>query len=108
MVSGMDSAPESRRYHDDDGAADGTARSDGGTRPRHNKRWRDLTTTQKAGIVLLSTVQITLLVAALTDLRRRSADEINGSKQLWTALAFVNKYHRPHGLFRRWTQAVAT
>ena len=55
-----------------------------------NKRWRDLTTTQQAGMVLLSTVQITLLVAALTDLRRRSADEINGSKQLWTALAFVN------------------
>ena len=47
-----------------------------------NKRWRDLTNTQKAGIVLLSTVQITLLVAALTDLRRRSADEINGSKPL--------------------------
>jgi hypothetical protein len=55
-----------------------------------NKPWRDLTTTQKAGMVLLSAVQITLLVAALTDLRRRSADEINGSKQLWTALAFVN------------------
>jgi hypothetical protein len=42
-----------------------------------NKRWRDLTTTQQAGIVLLSTVQMTLLVAALTDLRRRSADEVN-------------------------------
>jgi hypothetical protein len=55
-----------------------------------NKRWRDLTTTQKVGIVLLSTIQITLLVAALTDLRRRSADEINGSRQLWTALVFVN------------------
>jgi hypothetical protein len=55
-----------------------------------HKRWRDLTTTQQASMVLLSTVQITLLMAALTDLRRRSADEVNGSKQLWTVLAFVN------------------
>jgi hypothetical protein len=54
-----------------------------------NKRWRDLTTTQKAGIVLLGTIQNALLVAALTDLRRRSPDGINGSKKLWTALAFV-------------------
>jgi hypothetical protein len=31
-----------------------------------------------------------LLVAALTDIRRRPASEIKGGKRLWTALAFVN------------------
>ena len=55
-----------------------------------NKKWSDLTTRQKAPFVLRGIVQFTLLVAALADIRRRSVQEINGSKRLWTAAAFVN------------------
>jgi Phospholipase_D-nuclease N-terminal len=54
------------------------------------KQWSDMTTTQQAGIMLLGAVQVALLAAALIDIRRRSADEINGSKRLWTVVAFVN------------------
>ena len=54
------------------------------------KQWQDLTDRQKRGIVLLGALQITLLVAALIDLRRRPADAINGSKRLWTAVVFIN------------------
>jgi hypothetical protein len=45
---------------------------------------------QRRGIVLSGLVQFALLAAALLDIRRRPADEINGSKLLWTGLAFVN------------------
>ena len=54
------------------------------------KRWDDLTVTQRIGVVLLGTLQFVLLAAALWDIRRRSADEIAGSKAMWTAAVFVN------------------
>jgi len=53
-------------------------------------QWSELSAGQRLGIVLAGVVQIALLAAALFDIRRRPADEINGSKLLWTALAFVN------------------
>jgi hypothetical protein len=49
-----------------------------------------LTASQRRSIVLAGIVQVTLLIAALIDIRRRPAEAINGSKLLWTALAFVN------------------
>ncbi|HEX6290166.1 MAG TPA: PLD nuclease N-terminal domain-containing protein [Herpetosiphonaceae bacterium] len=55
-----------------------------------NRRWDELNTTQKSGIVMLAIVQIALLVTALIDIRRRPPDKINGSKRLWTAAAFIN------------------
>jgi hypothetical protein len=54
------------------------------------KQWQDLTDRQKRGIVLLGALQITLLAAALIDIRRRPADAINGSKRLWRAVVFIN------------------
>ncbi len=54
------------------------------------KRWDGLTPAQKTGVVLLGTLQLLLLFASLWDIRQRSADEINGSKQVWTAAVFVN------------------
>ena len=56
----------------------------------HRKQWGDLTTAQQAGLVLVGVIQVALLAAALIDIRRRSADELNGSKRLWTLAAFVN------------------
>ncbi|MCL4297515.1 MAG: PLDc N-terminal domain-containing protein [Anaerolineae bacterium] len=54
------------------------------------KHWQDLTSPQKTAIILLSFFQFALLVAALWDIRQRSAEQINGSKRLWTLAAFVN------------------
>ena len=53
-------------------------------------KWDDLSAAQKARIVIMGLVQCVLLVAALVDIRRRPAKEINGSKAMWAALAFVN------------------
>ncbi len=54
------------------------------------KRWSDLTSAQRIGVMLLGTLQLLLLFASLWDIRQRSADEVNGSKQVWTAAVFVN------------------
>jgi len=54
------------------------------------KRWEDLTALQKKGIVLSSTVQIGLLIAALVNIYRRSQEEIWGRKWWWTVASFVN------------------
>ena len=55
-----------------------------------NKKWSELTDKQKAPFVLRGIVQFVLLAAALADIHRRPAEEINGSKWLWSAVALVN------------------
>ena len=54
------------------------------------KRWSELSSGQRRGVVLSGVVQVTLLIAALLDIWRRPEEEIRGSKRLWTAAAFVN------------------
>jgi hypothetical protein len=54
------------------------------------KNWSDLTTREKAPLVLRGIVQFALLAAALADIHRRPAKEIRGSKWLWSAVAFAN------------------
>jgi hypothetical protein len=55
-----------------------------------NKRWGDLSSTQRKAVVLSGIVQLGLLAAALADIYRRPAREIRGPKRLWAAVAFVN------------------
>jgi Phospholipase_D-nuclease N-terminal len=55
-----------------------------------NKRWSELSSGQRTGIVLSGAVQVALLIAALVDIRRRLQEEIRGDKRLWTVAAFVN------------------
>jgi hypothetical protein len=54
------------------------------------KSWQELSPRQRAGIGVLGIIQMTLLLAALRDLRRRSDDQINGSRRLWKAAVFIN------------------
>lgn len=54
------------------------------------KQWKDLSAGQKRRILLSGTVQVALLIAALTDIYRRPGEEIRGSKLLWTLASFVN------------------
>jgi hypothetical protein len=57
---------------------------------RRRTPWRDLTPRQRQGIVIRGTLQLGLLGAALNDLRRRPATELNGPKVLWVAVTCVN------------------
>ena len=54
------------------------------------KRWADLSTEQKRAIIAAGVVQNALLAAALIDLRKRPAKQINGDKRLWVAASFIN------------------
>lgn len=51
---------------------------------------RTPTSKQRAGITFAGIAQITLLLAALRDLRRRPASQVRGRKSVWAALSFVN------------------
>ncbi|MBC8446682.1 MAG: PLDc_N domain-containing protein [Chloroflexi bacterium] len=57
---------------------------------KQKKQWRDLTARQKTLTAVSTLVQISLLATALWDLRRRSQDELNGSKKMWMGLVFIN------------------
>ena len=67
-------------------------------RPK-KKRWSDLSGRQRGGVIAAGVVQVSLLIAALVDLRRRPAEQINGSKRLWLPLLFVN-FFGPLAYFR--------
>jgi hypothetical protein len=54
------------------------------------KRWSDLSAGQRAAVVAAGVVQVGLLGAALTDLRRRPSAQVNGRKAMWVAVSFVN------------------
>lgn len=55
-----------------------------------SQRWGDLTLAARVRIVVLGAIQMVLLGAALWDLRRRSAEQVRGSKFMWLALSFIN------------------
>jgi hypothetical protein len=54
------------------------------------KNWSDLSSEQRAGVVGVGIVQVSLQVAALVDLRRRPREQINGRKAVWVAVSFIN------------------
>lgn len=54
------------------------------------RRWSDLTQRERVVVAVLATVQLTLLVAALVDLRRRPAEQIRGGKGRWVLISMVN------------------
>jgi hypothetical protein len=54
------------------------------------KRWGELSSGQRTAVVIAGAAQIGLQIAALADLRRRDAAEVNGPRAAWAALSFVN------------------
>lgn len=57
---------------------------------KKKRSWGELSSLQKALLMVAGVVELVLLVAALVDLRRRPAEQIRGSKRVWTLVAFVN------------------
>ncbi len=55
-----------------------------------HKRWHEIPFQQRIAMILLGIVQMTLLALALADIRRRPAEQIRGSKKVWTAVSFIN------------------
>jgi hypothetical protein len=53
-------------------------------------RWSKLSPLQRTGTALTILIQVSLLVAALIDLRRRPAAQIRGKKWFWALVVFIN------------------
>jgi hypothetical protein len=54
------------------------------------RRWADLSPGQRAGVVALGAVQVSLAIAAWTDLARRPTRAVNGPKAVWAVVIAVN------------------
>lgn len=54
------------------------------------RRWRDLTPRQRAGLVAAGAVQLALAVTAWIDLACRRPAEVTGRKGVWAAVIGVN------------------
>lgn len=54
------------------------------------RRWADLSDRQKTLVLVGASVQLSLAATAWTDLARRPASQVNGSKALWAAVIGVN------------------
>ena len=59
-------------------------------RNAQKKAWKDLSPTAKFGTISAALIQLSLLVAAQTDITRRPAAEIRGSKAMWRVATLVN------------------
>jgi hypothetical protein len=54
------------------------------------KAWKELSPAAKFGTITAAIVQLSLLVAAQTDITRRPASQIRGSKAMWRVATLVN------------------
>ena len=54
------------------------------------RRWADLTSRQQAVILTLASVQVSLAAMAWTDLARRPAESVDGSKARWALVIAIN------------------
>ncbi len=54
------------------------------------KKWSELSTRSRRLITATGVIEMALLAATLIDLKRRPAEQITGSKRMWTGLAFIN------------------
>ncbi len=52
-------------------------------------RWSELTDRQRAALVAAGAVEVVLTAVALSDLARRPAGEVRGSKAAWAVGCFV-------------------
>ena len=54
-----------------------------------NRRWSEMGPGQRAGVLIVGSVELALTVTALVDLIRRPADQVRGDKRLWALGVFV-------------------
>ena len=53
-------------------------------------RWQDFSPVQQVTIIAAALVELSLLIAALVDLKRPPVEQVRGRKGVWVAVSFVN------------------
>lgn len=54
------------------------------------KKWSDLDTKQRVGVVVSGGIQLVLAITAWRDLAKRKAKHVNGPKGVWAAVIGIN------------------
>lgn len=54
------------------------------------RKWSELDDRQRAALLVMGSVQVSLAVAAWADLASRPASQVNGDKRRWAAIIAVN------------------
>ena len=68
------------------------------------KKFADLAPWQKAVVLTLASVQLSLAASAWADLATRPADKVNGSKGKWALITLIN-FVGPGWYFRKGRRA---
>lgn len=55
-----------------------------------SKRWSELSLGGKLLVMVLTSLQVSLLVSALWDMAHRSPEELRGDKRMWAGIVFIN------------------
>jgi len=63
------------------------------------RRWNDLSPREQTAVLTLGAVQLSLAATAWTDLARRPAAQVNGSKARWALVIAIN-FFGPLAWFR--------
>ena len=63
------------------------------------RRWNDLSPREQTAVLTLGAVQLSLAATAWTDLARRPAAQVNGSKARWSLVIAIN-FFGPLAYFR--------
>lgn len=54
------------------------------------RTFKELSTGAQISAIITAIIQLTLMIAALRDLRKRPTEQIRGSKKLWVLASFIN------------------
>lgn len=57
---------------------------------RRKKKWSEMSNLQRTGVVVMGIIQISLAIAAWTDLAKRDASRVNGPKGRWAGIISIN------------------
>lgn len=57
---------------------------------KNKKRWKDLSSGQRAAVLTMGSIQLALAATAWTDLARRPSTQVRGSKVKWAATIAIN------------------
>lgn len=57
---------------------------------RKKQRWSEMSTMQRVGVVVTAAIQISLAIAAWSDLAKRPAHQVKGPKSRWAGIIGIN------------------